>query len=57
MKLLHQFMGNDRTATVYWRPELKDYIVVVTSSHDQKIVAHPFNTEQAAENYAEDCVL
>lgn len=57
MNLLHEFLGNDRNAKVYYRPHHNDYMVVVVSQSDGKIHAQPFTTEQAAENYAEDCVL
>lgn len=57
MKLLSEFKGNGVTANVYYRKEKNDYVTICYDENGFERSGNPFNTEQQAEDFAEDWVL
>ena len=56
MKLLSEYLGNDKTARVYYRSDFNDYVAVTFDSNEFAIASHPFDSEQAADDHAEDSI-
>jgi hypothetical protein len=53
--LVSEYLGSGIKATVSRRHN--DFVVVVYDSLQRARHSHPFNTQQQAEDYAEDCVI
>ena len=56
MKLLSEYYGDNKTARVYYRSDFNDYVAVTFDSNELPVASHPFDSEEAADNHAEDSI-